>query len=435
MRASRFAAGASGVTFGAMFVAAFLANLAARAQAVDVARAHSFVSGSPPGDARADRGGGGRTGLVHERLPAGRLVVEWRAPLGIALRRAPVIGPDGDIEVASTEGEVVTLASDGTERARVTTGASDPSPLALLAAGDLVFVDGAGEAVGVRAGRTTFRSRFGRAGAVGPGPLPMEDGGVIVATEHEMALLDATGVERARTTLVDPIRAPLVSARGHILAITTGGAVWSWRPGALAAERVAAFGGPVDGGAVLAGDGTLLGALAEQGLIVAVDLVQRTSTVLAATSEGLWLGPPSIAGGVVFVPLLTAGAEMVVGIGPSGNEISRVVLGGRAGGPTVDAGPIPLAVPPHTPPLVDAWGTFFFATFAGDIGAASDVRSANASVELLADVCGSREPTRGGARQPTPDPAVVGLAASGAGRVVAACADGTVVAIRGALPE
>jgi hypothetical protein len=426
MSKPHFAVAAAVAAFGAVFVGA----LCAQGQAIDVARAHTFVAGSPaPGPRGGARGKEAAGSFGHESLPAGRLVVEWRAALGVPLRRAPIMGPDDEIDVVSTEGEVVTLGRDGTERARLATGANDPSALALLPAGDLVFVDQAGEAVGVRAGHTTFRSRFGRAGAVGPAPLALEDGGVIVATEHEIALLDAAGGERARTTLVDSIQAPLVPASGHIFAISASGAVWSWRPGALSPERIGAFGGPIDGAAALAGDGTLLAALPEQGLIVAVDLGRGSSAVRTTTSEGLWLGPPSIAADLAFVPLLTAAAEFVVGIDRAGNEMSRTVLAGRTAKLAADAGATPLALPPHTPALVDARGTFFFATPGGDIGAASDVRSPNASVDLLADVCGAREPTRGNR---TPDPPVVGLVATHAGTVVAACANGTVLSIRGA---
>lgn len=432
MNASRWSALAAAAAFGGVFVAA----VGAQGQAIDGARAHTFIAGAPPGDARTERGSGARTGFVADRLPIGRLVVQWRAPLGIPLRRAPVIGPDGEVQVVSAEGDVVTLGGDGVERGRVSTGAGEPSPLALLAAGDLVFVDEAGEAVGVRAGRTTFRTRFGRAGATGPGPLPLDDGGVIVATEHEIAILDASGAERARTTFSDPIRAPLVSAGGRVLAVTANGAVWSWRPGAMAPERAGAFGGAIDGAAAIGGDGTLIAALPEQGLIVAVDPARRSATVRAATSEGLWLGPPSIAGTTTFVPLLTTAAEMVVAIGPEGNELSRTVLGGRAAKVPTDAGVTPLDLPPHTPPLVDAAGTFFFATPGGDIGTASDVRTANATVELLADVCGPRGPVRANRPADAAGP-VVGLVAahSGSGTVVVSCANGTVLAVRGALRE
>ena len=429
MTGRRLAALVAAAAFGGVFVAAF----GAHAQAIQGARAHTFIAGAPPGEARTERGSGARTGFVPGRLPVGRLAVEWRAPLGFLLRRAPVVGPDGEIEVVSAEGEVVTLGGDGVERARVSTGAAESSALALLAAGDLVFVDEAGEAVGVRAGRITFRTRFGRAGAVGPGPLPLDDGGVIVATEHEIALLDGSGFERARTTLADVIRAPLVSARDRVFAVTESGSVWSWRPGALAPERVGAFGGAIDGAAALAPDGTLVAALPEQGLVVAVDPVRHSSAVRAATSEGLWLGPPSIAGSTVFVPLVTTAAELVVGLDREGNELSRTVLGGgRAAKLATDAGATPLELPPHTAPLVDAAGTFFFATPGGDLGTAGDIRTANASVELLADVCGPRGPARGSR---PPDPAVVGLVTAQPGTVVVSCANGTVLAVRGALRE
>src|SRR5208283_2908429 len=103
-----------------------------------------------------------------------------------------------------------------------------PGPGALLSDDTLVFADGAGEAVAVRDGSVRWRSRFGRPSSAHAGPLPLDDGGVVVGSGPDLAVLDAAGGERARIVLAEVTSHPLTWGLDQILAIGDTGTVWAW---------------------------------------------------------------------------------------------------------------------------------------------------------------------------------------------------------------
>jgi hypothetical protein len=399
----------------------------ARAQAWSIERPHTLVVGTPSGGARADRVDGARTGRARSELPSSGLRTEWRAPLGTLVEHPPLVDEHGTTYVVGKSGEVVAVARDGTERWRTPTGAVQPGPAALLGDDTVVFVDAAGEALGVREGSVRWRRRFGRTDAARPAPLPLDDGGVVVATTNELALLDADGIERARTTLPEPTTLPLVAALGRVVAVTSSGAVWSWTLGADEPARVATFGSAVQGGAALADAHTLVGVTAGQAHFTAVDLLRGTATTLAAGPGGVWIGPPAMRGPTAYLVLLTPTSELAVALDTAGAntpEIGRTLLAIHPPAASPDAG---AATPPmpRTPPLVDARGTFAFATAEGAIGVASA-----STVELLGEACEPPAGTPGRAA-----PAVVGLASLEDGALVAVCHAGAVLAIHGAHPS
>jgi putative pyrroloquinoline-quinone binding quinoprotein len=392
---------------------------AAGGQTMDVERPRTLVVGSPAGGARTDRVDCARTGRSRNELPSSGLRTEWRTPLGTLVERAPLVDERGDTYVVGTRGEVVAIGRDGTERWRAPTGAAQPGPLAILSDDTVVFVDAAGEAVAVRDGLVRWRLRFGRGDALHPAPLPLEDGGVVVATTHELAALDSDGRERARTTLPEPTSLPLVAALGKVVAVTVSGAVWSWAPGATELVRVANFGSAVDGGAALADDHTLLAVTAGQVHLTAIDLLRGTATTRAVAPAGVWLGPPAMRGATAHLVLRTLTGELAVGVDASGREVSRTLLTVHPPPAAVDGGVAALVGSPHTPPLIDSSGTLAFATVDGAIGVAS-----GGAVELLGEAC---EPPLGSAAHAAPP--VVGLAPLEAGVFVAVCHAGAVLAI------
>ncbi|MBV9947051.1 MAG: PQQ-binding-like beta-propeller repeat protein [Myxococcales bacterium] len=417
----------------------------ARGQAIHVEQPATFVVGTPAGGARAERVDAARSGRAHSRLPRAHLHTEWRIPLGTLLEHAPLVDAGGGSYVVGTHGEVVAVARDGAERWRVATGAAQPGPAALLSDDTLVFVDTAGQAVAVRAGAVRWRVRFGRGDVTRPAPLPLEDGGVLVATSRELCALDRDGRERARTVLPEPSSVPLVGALGKVVAVGASGAVWSWRPGADV-ERVGAFPSPVDGGAALLGSRKLLAVTAGQAHIEAVDLVDGTAATLAVAPAppsggstlalpSLWLGPPSVqqragparaAAPAIFVELLAPSGELALALDPSGAELSRVLLTAHAPAVAPDGGAPGPSPSPHTAPLVDALGSLAFATEGGAIGVAGGGRS-----ELLGqEIC---EPPDG--RQARGVAPVVGLAPLEDDAFVAACRAGALLAIRGTAYE
>jgi hypothetical protein len=402
------------------------AATAARAQSVDTKRPAILAVGVPPLGARAVRVDAARTGLARTALPAKQVHTAWRASAGVAVEQAPLVDEDGTVYVIGSRGEVVALGSDGEERWRSTTGAAQPGPGALLSDRTLVFVDGAGQAVAVRDGIVLWRTRFGQRSTpcpspTCPAPLPLEDGGVVVATAHELAVLDGTGQPRARIPLPEPSTAPLVSALGQVVVLSTAGTLWTWNPGAPDLVRAGAFGTQVDGGVALADDHTVLGAASGQARLAAVDLLHGTTTLRAAAPGGAWLGPPAMRGGTAYVVLLTSTAETAVAIDASGAELGRALLAVHA--PLlVDAGASPLA-PPHTGPLVDAAGTMAFATTEGGVGVVAGLGSASPSVELVAEAC----PASSTAAHPLSP--VAGLAPLPPAEFVAVCTSGAVLAV------
>jgi hypothetical protein len=223
------------------------------------------------------------------------------------------------------------------------------------------------------------------------------------------------------------------------VAIAASGAVWGWVPGAAEPTRLGSFGSPIDGGAALLDASTLIAVAGSQARLATVDLLGRSSAVRAVATGGLWLGPPAVRGGVAYAELLIATGELAVAVDESGAELGRAAIamrpakaGGAAGGgggPGADAGAPAGAtsLPPHVAPLIDRNGTLAFATSDGSLGVVTGLAGGAASaptVELVVDAC---PPSLAVGRT---SPPVTGLAPLAAGAFVAACASGTVLAVR-----
>ena len=405
--------GPRGRLVAAGVVTASLAGAAA-AQTVDTHGARTFVVGMPRGGARVDRVNLGRSGQCAEALPSSGLRIAWQTPfLGVSISHAPLVDGAGTTFVVGGQGDVVAISHDGTESWRASTGALQPGPAALASDGSVVFVDSNGEAVSVRQGHQRWRRRFGRADAAHPAPLPLEDGGVVVATSHELALLDADGNERARTALPEPATAPLIAAQGHVIVVAGSGTVYSWTLGGELL-RVGSFGAPVDQGAALADDHTLLAVTSAHTHLTALDLTRGTATTRAVAAAGLWLGPPATSKGSAEMLWITQTSELVVFLDPSGAELRRAVVATRAPMLSPDGGPVAIVPPPRVPTIVDAAGTAAFVTTdgAGIVG--------GGAAEMVSDVC----PAAGGG-------AAAGLAPLGRGAFVVACRAGSLVALSG----
>jgi len=423
---------------------ASLAARAAAAQTINAARPATFVTGTP-GGARFDRVDAARTGSTSSTLPASALRTAWHASLGITIEQPPLVDAQDTTYVAGARGEVVALGPQGDERWRVSTASVQPGPLALLSDDSLVFVDAAGEAVAVHHGSVRWRTRFGRGGTYRPAPLPLDDGGVVVATSHELAVLDAEGQERSRVVLSEPAASPLIAAGTRVIVVSAGGTVWQWSPGASEARRVSSFGGPIDGAAALSGGHTLFAVTGRQAHLTGIDLDAGRATVRVVAPGGRWLGPPALAGDRTYLELLAPAGELAIAVDETGAELGRAVLalhpgtGSMFAGPSLDGGPEagpPADVdggagapasssPPHTPPIVDRSGTLAFATIDGAIGVVTHLSTGSPAVEIVVDAC---PPTLTANRTSAP---VAGLAPFGAtGGFVSACASGTVLAVR-----
>jgi hypothetical protein len=418
---------------------AVLAAAMAGGQTINVERPRSLVVGTPRGGARTERVDAWRTGMSRTLLPKSGLRREWTATVvGTQLERGPLVDARETTYVVGTRGEVVALGRDGTERWRVPTNITGaPGPAALLSDDTLVFVSGSGdwaEAIGVRDAKLRWRTRFGRAAAEFPAPLALDDGGVVVATTRDIAVLDGEGRERARITLPEATTAPLVSALGKVTVVTESGAVWSWAPGAAEPMRVANFGAPIDRGAALADEHTLIAVTAGGARLSTVDLLHGTVTVRAALRGDVWIGPPAMNAATAYLSLIAPAGEFAVAVDAAGAELGRALLPGHSRAVSPDAGVDARLRDAHTAPLVDAAGTLVYGAADGSVGVVASGRSGagstgtwGGSVEMVAQAC---PPFVGSADRTLPP--VVGLAPLAPGVFVAACHSGTVIALKGA---
>ena len=393
---------------GALSVVVLVAGVVARAHAqrLDPGAPWTLVVGTPSG-ARCDHIAPARTGLARA-LPRGPLHVAWKASAGTSVDRAPVVDARGGSYIMGARGEVVALGRDGVERWRVATNATPTGSVALLSDDTLAFVDDVGEAIGVKDGTVRWRTRVGRAGAAGPAPVPLDDGGVVVGTARDVAALDAEGNIRARTTLTEPATGALLFALGKVVVVAAGGSVWAWSPGIAEATRVGAFGSPVDGGAVLSDDHTLLAVTSGGEALATHDLLSGATATLATSSHGPWRGPPAVVDGTAWLVALGPGGEQAVAIDAAGQEVARALLAARppGGGSTSAADAGSLATPSWSPPgavpapVVDAAGSMAFGTVEGGAGVVASLLAATgqpagataklaamATVELIRNAC------------------------------------------------
>jgi outer membrane protein assembly factor BamB len=414
------------VRWGAIGVAP-LSIAAASAQTIEVERGRTILVGGVAFGSRTERVDSARTGRARTRLPTSRLRIEWSVPLGALVERSPLVDAQGGVYLVGSRGEVIALARDGSERWRAMTGAAQPGPPVLLSDDTLVFADDSGTAVAVRGGHVRWKAHFGRNDPGRPAPLALDDGGVVLATSHDLAVLDTDGHERARTTLPEETTAPLVSGMRSVIAVSIRGTVWTWTPGAHDPVRIGAFGSPIDGGAALADERTLIAVTAGESHLTAVDLRTGAVSTRAVSLGSLWLGPPAMVEDKAFAMSLTPIGLFAIAFDGAGHELARTVVAPRALPPTADGGPPALVPEAHTPPLIDAAGTLIFATNDGRIGAATHVGGGEGSVELASTPCAPAAGTGGVGASPV----VAGLAPLALDVVVAVCGSGTAFAVSG----
>src|SRR5579863_2360276 len=167
-----------------------LESVRAAAQPFNVERPWVIMARAP-GGARMTRIDASRRGLAGTPLPSSGLQTEWRTALGFTAQQGPLVDSKGSTYVVGESGEVISLARDGTLLARVATRAARPGPPTLLSDDTLVFVDSIGEAVAVRDGAVIWRSRFGRASETPAAPIALDEGGIVVSSGPDLAVLNA----------------------------------------------------------------------------------------------------------------------------------------------------------------------------------------------------------------------------------------------------
>ena len=239
------------------------------------------------------------------------------------------------------------------------------------------------------------------------GLLPLDDGGVAIASGQEVSEVDADGAVRHKTRLGERTMGPLVATPSGIVATTSSGNVYVVRPGY--ARRIGTFGGePSESGASTV-DGRTLWAIVNHQRVVALDLSNGSTQVRFAVTDQSLHGP------VVFgrsdALLFTTWTGVLVMLDPNGAEMRRTSLEPRLSSLITDAGKVDFAALEESPaPVTDGDGRVAFARVGGRIG----VVGPDGSTSLVADPgCSS--------------PAA--LSPAGAKPIVVGCRDGTVVLI------
>jgi outer membrane protein assembly factor BamB len=380
------------------------------AQPLETKRPRTFAVGISRAGSPCDRGDTARRGFSFAPLPKGPLTVAWRQHVGSSLDRAPLTDDRGHVFALTSRGEVVTLKhDDGSEIARVTTGASSPGPAALLSDGTVVFVSQSGDAIGTRNEVLRFRTRVSTPGDTAGAPLPLEDGGVAIATSSELLVLDNEGGIRSRARSVETITSPLVAARGGVLGVARSGVVYAWEPG-RDPVRVGDFGGPTEGAAYSEGQ---LFAVVSNRRLVALDPRSGNVVPRFERAGAVVLGPPALWGATAHVFSLGALGTSLVAVGTEARELTRFASGlwvsSDGGAP---------ALPPPGGALVEGVGTVAFVTPEGELG----VVGAGGLPAFVDNPCGGRLGTR---RQ------VVALAPGDGAGFVFACANGSIAKVTG----
>jgi len=402
-------------------VAACVTTAVALAQRSDPRRPTTLIVGPSPGLAATARGDAHRTGVVRSPLPRAPLHVDWRFSAG-GIDQPPVVTTDAVLAV-SANGNVIAVGHDGAEKWHQGLGVSSSTPSApvLLSDGTIVVVAGSVDAIAVGVQKNGIRFRTPLVGSVNPSltPLAMDDGGVAVASEAELALLDASGNVRFRAPLPEAVAGPLLASTattGSRVLVTSKatGVVFAWTPGRDVA-RVGSFGARVEGGAVLIDDNTLL-AVVEGPRLMTLDLRQGLAVPLSTFTGGSYFWPPAFRRGVAYTMAGLPGRTFAVGVDSAGQEVLRVPVATAL--PVVgDAGAGPYVAPPHAPIVIDDTGTIGFAAPDGPVGVVDPAGIVSSVGET---VCGRAFQNRR---------AVTSVSSGGPGVMLVTCGTGNLVRI------
>jgi hypothetical protein len=372
--------------FGGTALAVTITAAVAFAQRGDTRRPLTVVVGESAGPASTIRSDAHRDGLARAAFPRAPLHVDWRFSVGGGNIEQPPVVSNEAIIVVTTHGDVVWVPHDAKDRneiARQPIGiaATSSSAPALLSNGTVVVVGGSTDAIAVGVDKTGVRFRTQLQGAF-PGesldsvaPLALDDGGVAVATANEIALLDASGNVRVRAPIPEPLSGPLLASGGaapssrRIFAVSKTGVVYAWAPGGANGRdvsRVGSFQAPVQGGAVMTSDDTLL-AIVGDSRMMTLDVRQGLAVPLASFTGGGYLGPVAFRRGAAYAMAGVPGRTFAIGVDSSGQEVLRVPVA-TSTVVTADGGAPAFTVPPHVPVAVDDTGTLAFAAPEGPVG-------------------------------------------------------------------
>jgi hypothetical protein len=350
-----------------------LASLAL-ADVVDPARPTVMVVGPPRGFAPTPRIDADRHGLSASELPPNPQLM-WRREVSGGLDLPPLVDARGGIWFAGVGPEVRHLDADGRARWRAKLGSSPAVlPPVLTSDGSLALVAGDGKLWLVAAGGAVrFRVPLGiatkRAEAA---PFAFDDGSVVAAGERSLVHVGADGSVRRRVSIEGgTIVGALLPDGPGVLMTASDGRVLAWRPPEPLRE-LGSFGGRLEGGALRAGERTLVAVVDKQRL-VALDVGSgsRRRLARAPSPRVPFEGPPTLdPSGAVLV---TTVAGELLRVDARGQVVRGLALDRSMRILGTDGGRLPsifrrLQARPSPPLVVDSHGTIAFVRSSGRLG-------------------------------------------------------------------
>jgi hypothetical protein len=339
----------------------------------------------------------------------------------------------------------------------------------VLSDGTLVVLNGAGDFLGLRRHAIAFRTHILEPGALvrfdvrmngqfHPSPriaggrvrrpvmadrdpsgtlrmstLPLEDGGVVLAFDRALVLLDADGGVRARSEAPVPLASPLLALAHSVAFVGDTGDVYEW---ALASDPESVrprgtFGGAVEGNVVVE-DARHLLAIVKGSRLVSLDLVTGIAETRASATGGAFSDGLALARGTAYLQEITlAGTHLttVDGAGHSGSYATLLTVQGLASLGLPDAGAGAALAPVGTKLFVDPSGTVAYATIDGHVG----IATATTKHELGHLPCGAPPAPAANpyAQRYRPSVGFAGLVPAADGAFVVACEGGGVSMVKG----
>jgi outer membrane protein assembly factor BamB len=332
-------------------LAAFAVASDGLSDTIDPAVPSVVVVGPPRGLAAQSRIDGARTGRSKSDLPTAPSEL-WRRTMS-TIEFSPIVDDAGAIVVMMSSGDSVKLTPDGKEawRTHLSGGGPAGAPV-MLSDGTIGVLTTGGTFTGLSPdGKLRFSTQLGARGPdLTAPPLANDDGGAVVLAGRSFLTLDSDGAILTETLL--PMRAsstPLATSEGWLVVADDGSVVRVLPP--RQPTRVGTFEAPIDGGAVLADDRTLLGVMHDR--LLALDLKTGLVSVRASVNSVASIGGP-VAVGEDRTAYFTTSEGLLFGVDRSGQEVFKAtverVSTASAGYPGAYPGGYPQPYQPYYPP-------------------------------------------------------------------------------------
>lgn len=357
----------------AALLLAFASSLGT-AWALDPTLAHELRVGTPRGFAISARLDAARTGRAHSALPRNPRIV-WRSRVTGSIDWPAVIDQHGSIALVSTVSLTQISSVGAVEWVLGFESAPPVTAPALTSDGLRVLLTASGELLGISArGHIRKRAQLPLRVVRSAVPLlPLEDGGLIVATSGDVLRLDANYAIVAQARVNDEVRSVVVSGHGLLIA-TELGDVYGWAS-PVPLTKLGSFGGRTPEGAALSSPERLT-AVVDHARIVDFDVVTHSRFLRTSSAGAALLGPPAITAHGESRVLSTDG--LLLGHDPAGRETVHMAVelapnGAERGFALAGAAP---------PLLVDPQGLVAFARPGSQVGVVDlngEIRTADGS--------------------------------------------------------